>query len=262
MIHPTAIVETSGSLSEDIEIGPYAILMGDISAGEGCRIEAHGQLVNQVVLGNNCAIGSGSVIGGDPQDISFDPATISGVTLGNDNIIRENVTIHRSSSPQGFTRLGHRNYFRAGAHVGHDVLLGDDNLLGNGILLGGHAVVGNNTILGGGSALHQFIRIGDLSKVSDLGGLSLDLPPFLTVTNIINALEGINYEGLRNAGFSDSVIEEIENAYNLFVAGDMNLSQALAAASAIEWHSPEARSFIDFFKTDSKKGFCSKIQPI
>jgi UDP-N-acetylglucosamine acyltransferase len=256
MIHPTAIVETSGTLSENIEIGPYAILMGDINVASGCRIEAHAQLINQVSLGEKCAVGAGSVIGGDPQDLSFDSNTVSGVTLENNNTLRENITIHRSSTAGGVTRLGHDNYLKAGVHLGHDVRLGDHNVLGNDVLLGGHITVGNHTRFGSGSACHQFVRIGHLTYIYPLGSLSLDLPPFVALKNL-NNLVGLNHDGLREANLSNSVLDEINQVYNLLIDGNLNRSQGLAAADEIEWQSQEARDFIDFFKADSIKGICT-----
>ncbi|MEM8954817.1 MAG: acyl-ACP--UDP-N-acetylglucosamine O-acyltransferase [Verrucomicrobiota bacterium] len=258
MIHPSAIVETSGTIADDVEIGPFAVITGDITIGPACHIESHVQILNQVSIGGQCLIGTGSVVGSDPQDLAFNPLTPSGVLIGDGNTLRELVTIHRSATLNQNTSLGDHNYLRAGAHLGHDVAVGDHNTIGNDALLGGHATVGNHSELGAGSVYHQFVRIGSYAKTPDLAGLSLDLPPF-TESFAVNLLAGLNHSGLEKAGLTPAERDELTKAYHLIFSDGLNLSQALAQAAETQWQTPFAHEFIAFFKTDSKKGICSKL---
>ncbi len=258
MIHPTAIVESSGDISDDVHIGPYAIVTGDITIAPGCRIDAHAQLLNQVALGKNCSIGAGAILGGNPQDLAFDPATASGVVIGDDNVLREYVTIHRSSTPGGATRIGNGNYLMGGCHLGHDASLGEGNILANNCLLGGHVSIGNKTFLGGGSVYHQFIRVGDLAMVQGNAALSMDLPPFL-VCHRVNEIVGLNLVGLRRAGLNGDSLSEIKQIFALFFRNGRNVSQALDDAGEVTWSSPEAQAFLEFFRSRGKKGICCRL---
>ncbi|MEM7146270.1 MAG: acyl-ACP--UDP-N-acetylglucosamine O-acyltransferase [Verrucomicrobiota bacterium] len=258
MIHPSAIVESSGTISEDVEIGPFAVVTGEINIGPASRIEAHAQILNHTSIGAHCLIGAGSVIGSDPQDLAFDSNTSSGVAIGDHNTLRENVTIHRSSLADKQTTLGHHNYLHAGAHVGHDCAVGHHNVIGNDALLGGYVTVGNHTRLGAGSVYHQFVRIGNSASTPDLAGLSLDLPPFVA-SFAVNRIAGLNHVALEQPELEPAAAEEIKKAYKMLLTGDLNLSQALKEAADMDWHSPEARDFIAFLEADSKKGVCSKL---
>lgn len=148
MIHPTALIDPKAQIDPTAEVGPYVVIDGAAEVGAGCRIEAHAQLVGHVVVGEGTRIGRGAVIGGEPQDLGFDPATESRVILGENNVIREHVTIHRGSKPGGVTRVGDGNFLMVGCHLAHDVVLGDKNIIANAVLLAGHVHVGSNTFMG------------------------------------------------------------------------------------------------------------------
>ena len=151
-IHPSAIVSKTAKLGENITIGPFAIIADDVVVGDGCRVDAAAQLMNGSRVGNNCRIGSGALISADPHYIGFDDSITSGVVIGDNNIIREYVTLHRSVEPGGTTVIGNDNYLMNGAHVGHDCIVGNGNTLANNVLLGGHVSVADFCFLGGGSA--------------------------------------------------------------------------------------------------------------
>lgn len=258
MIHPTAIVETSGILAEDVEIGPYAIIQGAVTIGAGCRIAAQAQLLNRVDLGDQCTVGPGTIIGTNPQDLGFDPETDSGVRIGSHNVIREHVTIHRSTRPREFTRIGEHNYLMTGAHVGHDSVIGDRNIIANNCMIAGCVTVGNRTFLGGGSGFHQFVRVGDLAMAQGNAGFSTDLPPFVIGCNI-NEITGLNRVGLNRAGIGAETIREIQDAFKLCYRDGLNLSQALDRADQATWKSIEAKTFFDFFRAKSRKGICLRL---
>ncbi|MBK8091727.1 MAG: acyl-ACP--UDP-N-acetylglucosamine O-acyltransferase [Verrucomicrobiaceae bacterium] len=254
MIHSTALIDSRAQIDPTAEIGPYVVIDGPAVLAAGVRVEAHAQIVGKVTVGAGTVIGRAAVIGAEPQDLGFDPATDSGVVLGEQNVIREHVTIHRGSKNGGLTRVGDRNFIMATAHLAHDVVLGDRNVIANAALLAGHVQVGNNSFLGGGAVFHQFIRIGDFCIVQGNGGLGKDLPHYCMAQRI-NRMTGLNVIGLRRAGFSTEDRATLKELFSLLFTSGKNLSQALAAAAEREWPAKAAR-MLEFVRAPSKKGVC------
>jgi len=254
MIHPTALIDPQALIDPTAEIGPYVVIDGKVEVGAGCRIEAHAQLVGQVVVGEGTRIGRGAVIGAEPQDLGFDPATESSVILGKNNVIREHVTIHRSSKQGGVTRMGDGNYLMVGCHLAHDVVLGDRNVLANGSMLAGHIQMGNSTFIGGGAVFHQFLRIGDFCVIQGNGSFSKDIPHFCAAQRI-NRITGLNVVGLRRQGFTAEDRASIKELFHVLFCDGMNLSQAVAQATAKEWPD-KARRLLEFVQAPSQKGVC------
>ncbi|MAB76686.1 MAG: acyl-[acyl-carrier-protein]--UDP-N-acetylglucosamine O-acyltransferase [Verrucomicrobiales bacterium] len=251
-IHPSAIVSKTAKLGENITIGPFAIIADDVVVGDGCRVDAAAQLMNGSRVGNNCRIGSGSLISADPHYIGFDESITSGVVIGDNNIIREYVTLHRSVEPGGTTVIGNDNFLMNGAHVGHDCILGNGNTLANNALLGGHVSVGDFCFLGGGSAFHQFVRIGSYVMAQGLAGASLDVPPYLIIAGINNVF-GINTVGLKRAGLDQAARKGIKEAYQRIYRGSKTLAEVLEASES-EVFIPEVEAFYDFFRNKSTRG--------
>lgn len=253
-IHPTAFVDPLARVSEDVEIGPFAVIEAGARIGRGCVIHGHAQLVGSVEVGDGCEIGHGSVIGAAPQDLHFDRTTPSGVRMGSGNVIREHVTIHRSSRTGGMTEIGRDNFFMVGCHLGHDVIVGDRNILANHCLLGGHVHLGDGSFLGGGSAFHQFVRIGSLCMIKGLAAISQDVPPYVMASDS-NRVRGLNVVGMRRAGLSADTRRNVKAAFHQMFLTGLNLQSALAATDAGAWE-PEALRFIDFFRVASSRGIC------
>ncbi len=254
MVHPTALIAPEAVIDPSVEIGAYVVIEGPVKIAAGCRIEPHAQLVGQVEIGEETTVGRGAVIGDLPQDLGFDPATSSGVRIGKKNVLREHVTIHRSSKAGGLTTLGDGNFIMVGAHFGHDVHMGDANIIANGVLLAGHVHVGNNTFIGGGAVFHQFLRIGDYCVVQGNGSFSKDIPHFCAAQRI-NRVTGLNVIGLRRQGFSAEQRAEMKELFDLIFRSRRNLTQAIGAARERSW-SPQAEKFLAFLEAPSKKGVC------
>jgi UDP-N-acetylglucosamine acyltransferase len=254
MIHTTALIDPRAQIDPTAEIGPYVVIEGPAQVGAGCRVEAHAQLVGEVVVGTGTKVGRAAVIGGEPQDLGFDPATQSSVVLGRNNVIREHVTIHRGSKPGGVTRIGDGNYLMADCHLAHDVVLGDKNIIANAVLLAGHIQVGNSTFIGGGAVFHQFLRIGDFCVVQGNGSFSKDIPHYCAAQRI-NRITGLNVIGLKRQGFTTEDRRAIKELFQLLFCEGLNLSQATEQAKAQAW--PEkALRLLDFVRAPSKKGVC------
>ncbi len=234
-IHPTAIVEPGAEL------------------GDGCVIHAGAIVRAGAVLGERVAVHPYAVVGGDPQVLRFDPAVQTGTRVGAGTIIREYVTINRSTEKGLFTEVGANCLLMASSHVAHDAALGDNVVVANAVLVAGHVHVGSHAILGGGSAYHQFSRIGEGAIVGGLSRITLDIPPFLMVAER-NEVAGFNLIGLRRRGVSREAIQELKEAYRhvYFTVGNIRsiASKALALGT---FRSPEAVRFLTFI-TEGKRG--------
>lgn len=254
-IHPTAIVGSKARLGNNVEIGAYAIVEDHVSIGDGCTIQAHAILTDRVSLGARNFVGYGAVIGAAPQDFTHNGSISSQVVIGDDNTFREYVTIHRSTKEGAVTRVGDRNFLMAGVHLGHDVHVGNGNVMANNCLLAGHVHVGDDVVLGGGAVFHQFLRVGDMTMIRGGTAWSKDIPPY-TVGAIINTVCGLNAVGMRRKGMAREARANVQRAYNLVYRSGLNVSQAMEAAGEVDWMT-EARAFIDFAGTQSRRGLCN-----
>lgn len=254
MIHETAIIEKGAELDDGVEIGAYAIISATAKIGSGCRVAAHAQLCGKVEIGPGNNIGRAAIIGENPQDLAFDTTLESGVRIGNGNDLREHVTIHRSTSEEGWTSIGNDNFLMTGSHLGHDVTIGNQNVIANNCLLGGHVHVENNTFLGGGAAFHQFIHVGELSMTHGNSPISKDIPPYCIVSQR-NRLVGLNFVGLRRAGMDPETRTEIKRAYRAAFRSQLPLAETLVKMQQEQW-GPSARHFLQALANPSRKGVC------
>ncbi len=257
MIHPTAVIHPDAELGTDVIIGPYVVIEGPAIIGDGCEIQAHAVIGGHVEMGKDNVIGYGAIIGGDPQDFAFKPEVRSSVRIGNGNKIREYATIHRGTTEGTSTVLGDGCFLMGGAHLAHNVLLGNHVIIANNALLGGHVHVGERVFIGGGCVFHQFIRIGRLAICQGSSAFSKDIPPF-TIAAERNGIAGLNVVGLRRAGLSAAQRSEIKEAFRMLYRSNMNTTQALAAVQELALGA-EAREFFDFVAGAKKRGLCDLL---
>lgn len=254
-IHPTALVSPEAEIADDVCIGPFTVIEGPVKIAAGVRIGGHAWLSGRTVIGEACHIGWGSIIGADPQDLTFDPSVDSGVILGPHNTLREYVTIHRGSKSGANTVIGEENFLMTGVHLAHDVRLGDGNIFANDVLLAGHVTFGNKAFVGGAAGFHQFVNVGDLAMVQGHGSVSQDVPPYCTAYGL-NQIAGLNSVGLRRAGFSAIERAEVKRAFKLVYLSGKTRDEALAEAASQDWPEP-ARRFLDAIASPSRKGVMS-----
>lgn len=255
MIHLSAIVGSGAKIGTKVAIGPHAIIGDETSIGDNTHIGANVVIDGEVSIGRDNRIGHGVLIGGFPQDLSFSPGTRSRVEIGDRNVIREYSTIHRGTKEGSATTIGDDNFLMAGAHVGHNCVLGNRVIVANNVLLGGYVTVADQAFLGGGTVFHQFMRVGRLVIAQGASGFSKDLPPF-TIAAEHNLIFGLNVIGLRRAGFSPAQRDEIKRAFKLLYASGLNTRQALGKSREMEW-TEVGREFFDFVEEASKtRGIC------
>ena len=253
-IHPTAIVDLGAKVGAEVEIGPFSIIGPEAVIGEKTVVQSHVVIEGAVAIGRGNFIGHGAVIGAPPQDLSFSPERKTMVEIGNENIVREYCTIHRGSAEGSATEIGDENFLMAGAHIGHNCLIGNNVIIANNCLLAGHVRVDDGAFLGGGSTFHQFMHIGRLVMVQGSSAFGKDLPPFVIAAER-NSVFGVNVVGLRRAGFSAKDRNEIKAAFKLFYMSGLNISQALEKAAVMEFGSA-AREFFAFVAAARKRGIC------
>ncbi len=253
-IHPTAVIDSAARLGRDVLVGPYVCVEGEVEIGARTVLESHAVMKGAVHVGCDNRIGHGAVIGGWPQDLSFQPDTKSAVIIGDHNVIREHATIHRGTAPDSVTRLGDHNFLMAGAHLGHNCTVGNRVIIANNCLLGGYVVIEDGVFLGGGCVFHQYTRVGQLAIAQGLSGFSKDIPPFCLAAET-NLVFGLNVIGLKRAGLGAGERAEIKAAYRLLYESGLNVSQAIAQAGEREW-GEHARAFFDFVVAAKKRGIC------
>jgi UDP-N-acetylglucosamine acyltransferase len=254
-IHSTALVKPGARLGENVEIGAYAIIEDGVVIGDDCTIQAHAILTNRVRIGARNLIGYGVVIGSEPQDFDHNPTISSEVVIGDDNIFREYVTIHRGTKDGTATRVGSHNLLMGGVHLGHNVSIGDRNVMANNCLLAGYVQIGDDVVLGGGSVFHQFLRVGGMSMIRGGTAWSKDIPPF-TIGAVINTVCGLNAVGMRRKGVGSVARADVKRAYNLLYRSGLNVSQAVKEGRAIKWGA-EGSHFMRFVGDRSKRGLCN-----
>ncbi len=254
MIHPTAIIHPDAQLHPNVAVGPYAIIEGAAILGEGCTIAAHAIIGAHVVMGKNNHIGYGAIIGGDPQDLAFNPEVRSRVRIGDGNRIREHSTIHRGTTEGSETVLGDGCFLMVGAHIAHNAQIGNHVILANNVLVAGHVHIGDRAFVGGGAVFHQFVHVGRHVICQGLSGFSKDIPPYVIAADI-NGVAGLNVIGLRRSGFEPAQRTEIKRAFTLLYRSGHNTAQAIAASESEEW-SEIGREFWQFVAGAKKRGLC------
>jgi UDP-N-acetylglucosamine acyltransferase len=254
-IHPTAVIHPQADLGAEITVGPLAVIEEGAVLGDGCTVHAHAFVGRNVTLGKRCTVGHGAVLGGDPQDFAFKPQVRSRVVIGDGARIGEYVTIHRGTTEGSETVLGNTCFLMGGAHLAHNVRLGDNVIIANNALLGGHVSVEDRVFIGGGCVFHQGIRIGRLAICQGLSAFSKDIPPFVIAAER-NGVAGLNVVGLRRAGLGTGERAEIKRAFTLLYRSGKNATQALAAAREDRWNDC-GRTFWDFVAAARKKGLCA-----
>lgn len=249
-VHATAVVETGAQIAPSATVGPYAIVESAAVVGENCVLMGHCIVHAGAVLEDGVQVFPFAAVGGLPQDTSFDPKTKSGVKIGKNTVLREGVTVHRSTKEGGTTTIGESCMLMTNAHVAHDCHIGDKVIVASGALLAGHVHVEKNVFIGGGAAFHQFIRVGEGAIVSGLARISHDVPPHVMAAERDEA-HGLNLIGLKRRGATTAAIAELKRLYKatLMQMGDLvKLAQAQSAAT------PEGRQYLGFF-VPSKRNY-------
>ena len=254
-VHPTAIVSPDTRIGEGVEIGAYSVIGPGVQVGKNTTIRSHVVIEDGAQIGENCRIFQFASIGGVPQDLKF-RGEDTRVIIGNDNIIREFVTIHRATGDDiGMTVIGDHNLIMAYCHVAHNCRVGNHTVMANASNLAGHVLVEDYAVLGGMTGVHQFTRIGAHSIIGAVSAVSKDVPPFVTVWGNRAKLYGLNLIGMKRRGFNEATIKALKDAYRIIFRSGMLLSRAVERVKTEVEDGPEIRHFLEFIQA-SKRGVC------
>ena len=221
-IHPTAIVSTDAQLASSVCVGPGAVIEGGVEIGAGTTIGAYTIVRRLTRIGDNNRIDAHAVIGGEPQHTAYDGSDTR-VVIGDNNVIREFVTIHRAYEPGAETRIGSNCFLMTASHVGHDSVVGDNVTLTNQVVLGGHVEVGDNVVMGGLAGAHQFCRIGPFCMVAGYVPLRKDALPYTMIGGTPVRHYRLNVIGLKRNGIKGGRYKALEAAYRALRDGNKTL---------------------------------------
>jgi UDP-N-acetylglucosamine acyltransferase len=252
-VHPSAIVDRTARLGDGVTIGPFSVIGPHAEIGDGTWIGAHVVLDGQIRIGRNNRIFHFASLGAPPQDKKYQGEDTA-VEIGDDNTIREYVTINRGTALDvGVTRVGNHNWVMAYVHFAHDVQIGSHTIFANACQLAGHVTVGDWAIFGATTLVHQFVHIGAHAFTGMGTYLPRDLPPFVTAAGNMARPYGINSEGLRRRGFTAEAIAGLKRAYRTLYRSGLGLEEARRELEAQVAGCPPVRELLQFIDR-SKRG--------
>ncbi len=252
-IHPTVLISPEADIAEGVQIGPYTVIEGAVRIGPGCVIGPHVHLIGPLTLGRGNQIGTGCVLGARPQHLQYnDEPTCT--LVGDFNIFREHVTIHRGSHLGLQTVIGNHNFLMAHAHIGHDAQIGNHCILANGALVAGHCVLEDRVFISGNAATHQWVRVGRLALLSGCSGTTKDIPPFI-MQQSIDRVVGVNVIGMRRAGIANEQIDAVRRAFHILYRKGFTVRSALDKMLAELGEYATVREMVQFIRA-SKRGIC------
>jgi UDP-N-acetylglucosamine acyltransferase len=254
-IHPTAIISPKVDIEEDTFVGPFCIIQNGAHIKRGSKLISNVLIEGNTEIGENCTIYPFTSIGLPPQDLKYKGET-TGIKIGNNNTIREYITLHRASvGGDGQTTLGDNNFLMAYVHIAHDCKIGNSVIMANVATLAGHVVIEDHAYIGGLVAVHQFTRIGAYTMVGGYSGVGQDIPPYMIASGTRAKLFGLNTIGLKRHGFSDSTINELKKAYKILFREKRTLKDAIKKIQEDLPYTDEIKHLIDFIQKN-KRGIC------
>ena len=254
-IHTTAIVHPRAEIAPGVKIGPYSVVGEHVRIGRDTILEAHVVVDGWTEIGERCHFFPFTSIGAAPQAVRYagEPAK---VRIGNDNLIREFVTIHRGTAGgTGETVLGNGNLIMAYSHIAHDCQIGNQVAMANNSTLAGHIQVEDFAIVGGLVAVHQFVRIGCYAMVGGASAIPQDIPPYMMASGNRAKLFGLNNVGLKRHRFPEATLAALKKSYRILFRSHLPFQRAVERVEAEVPDIPEVRHLLEFLKV-SKRGFC------
>ncbi len=253
MIHPTAIIDPRAETGVGVEIGPYSVIEKDVLIGEGTRIGPHVVIREGTTIGRRCQIFQFASIGEAPQAVAY-RGEKTFLAMGDNNIVREFVTLHRGTvKGGGKTVIGDNNFFMAYSHVAHDCQIGHQVVLANGATLAGHIMIEDYAVIGGLAAIHQFCRVGTHAFISGLTGVTLDIPPYMLAAGNRAKLFGLNTVGLKHQNFSEETVRALKMAYRIIFRSSLTLEKAFTKVEESEIsQNPEVQHLLRFIQQTNR----------
>ena len=251
MISPLAYIDPEAQIGQNVEIAPFVFIDRNVVIGDNNKIMSGAKILYGSRIGQGNTIFPGAVIGAIPQDLKFRGEETT-AEVGDNNLIRENVTINRGTAAKGKTVVGNNNLLMEGVHVAHDARIGNGCIIGNGTKMAGEIVIDDNSIISASVLMHQFCRVGGYGMIQGGCRFSKDVPPYIIAGREPICYAGINIVGLRRRGFSNETIEQIHNAYRIIYQSDLNITNALAKIEAEMEMTPEISYIVEFIRSSQR----------
>ncbi len=227
LIHPTAVIAESANLHPTVQVGPYAVIGEQVKVGAGTTIGAHVVIEGPTEIGSGNRIFPGAAIGLEPQDLKYAGAP-SGVKIGNNNQIREFVTVNRATYAGESTVIGNGNLLMAYVHVAHNCIIEDSVVIANSVSLAGHVKIESKAVIGGVLGIHQFVHIGKMAMVGGMSRIVKDVPPFMLVEGNPCLVRSLNLVGLKRGGLTSADLAILKKAFRTLYRSGKSLAEALA----------------------------------
>ncbi|MFC1592579.1 acyl-ACP--UDP-N-acetylglucosamine O-acyltransferase [Candidatus Omnitrophota bacterium] len=253
-IHPTAIVSKKAKLGKDVKVGPYAIIGDEVKIKEGSSIGPHCVIEGKTTLGRRCQVFNAATIGSCPQDLKY-KGEVNFLEIGNENIIREYVTINPGTEENSKTIVGSNNLIMAYSHIAHNCEIGNNCIIANAGTLAGYVRLEDRVVVGGLVAIHQFTRVGTLAIIGGCSKVVSDIPPYSTCDGHPARVYGLNLVGLKRQGISREVIKELSHAFKVLFNSGLTTRNAIQSLGEEKHASTEISHLINFIK-NSKRGVC------
>lgn len=256
-IHPTAVIAKSAKLAKSVKVGPYCVIDGEVEIGDGTELLSHVVISGRTTIGKNNKIFPFASLGHAPQDLKY-KGEKSELTIGDNNVIREHVTMNPGTEGGGMlTSVGNNCLFMTASHVAHDCRIGNHVILANNATLGGHVEIGDYCIIGGLAAVHQFVRIGSGAIIGGMSGVEHDVIPFGSVVGERANLAGLNLVGLKRRGFERDAIHGLRNAYKMLFEDESGTLAERAQKVRAEFSSnAEVMAMLAFMEDKGSRSLC------
>jgi UDP-N-acetylglucosamine acyltransferase len=255
-IHPTASVHSSVILGQGVYVGPYCMVNEGVVIGDHTVLKAHVMIDKWCILGANNTVEYGAVIGSEPQDAKY-KGEVSWVQIGDNNKIREYVTINRATGGDQVTRVGSNTMILTNSHIGHNCTIGNFVVMANMVHLGGHVTIGSHATIGGLTGIHQFVRVGGYTMVGGYSRLIQDVPPFMLCDGNPAYVRNLNIVGCKRNGLTREKIAELKTLYKLLYRSNLNTKQAIENYTPVK-QCAEADELLVFVKADASRGISKK----
>lgn len=252
-VHPSAIVHRTAKLGRGVRIGPFALIDANVTIGDGTTVGPHVVIHRDVTIGRDNLLDVGVIIGCTPLHKGY-RGERTAVRIGDGNLLREQVTIERGYGEGTTTEIGDRNFMMTGAHVGHNVVIGNDVVLTCGALLAGFVRIDDQANLSGNVGVHQFVRIGRLAMVGGVSMVRQDVPPFVLISGNPAGAHALNTVGLVRAGVDAAHRSALKRAFVLLYRSGLSVPSALTRLQTELGHDPYVQSMIDFIRGSQKRG--------
>ncbi len=254
-IHPSAVVDSRAILGPGVRIGPFSVIGPETTLEANVEVGNHVTLEGRVMLGAGVKVGHGTIVGGVPQDLKFKDGTPSGVRIGPGTVLREYVTIHRATTPDGWTEIGRDCLLMAMSHVAHDCRLADNVIVINYAGITGHCVIEERATVGGLTGIIPFTRMGAYAYLGGCSKLVADLPPFMLADGAPATVRGVNVVGLRRAGMSADVRRTIQDAHAVLYRSGLSPQSALDRIRGEVPPNPYVTRLVEFVAS-TRRGIC------